>query len=257
MRLLPVCCALAVLSANPASAQLRPVSEGAITTSLGQPVSWKGTVAAGPLWQAGTTVGGATALGVQRDLVNPIAGLFTAHGELYFTRAGGQFDGGARARLTSPFLRFGIGADYSLDWNRVDLMLSTQHPLRRGGVFKDGSILRADYIPARKSFSVQIEKPIRRRVQMGGSRPPHDYAALPSPHGSQWSSRAVSLPATASTPLDVVADAAKHVRRSVLPRAPYADDQRAGFDAQLDRYHDALDVAFSIATSTRSTSHSV
>ncbi|MBR9988736.1 MAG: hypothetical protein KFH98_03215 [Gemmatimonadetes bacterium] len=246
--------------AVPVGAQVRPPVEGGRAQSLGQPASVKGTANIAVAWAEGARA--ATALGVQRDLLNPMLSLLAVQGEVFAEGWGDGVDAGVRARLLSPFARVAIGADYRVADGGVDLLLSAFHPLRRGGVFGDGSVLRLDYVPGRGHFTLGIDKPIRRNSTMGGSRPVHDRVALP--RGVRRTTPAVS--AGIALQLDRARAAAERIRLSVLPLGPLQPGAGAlalahelrplqetlngsghGAEADVLDYHEALDAAFSIA----------
>jgi hypothetical protein len=248
----------------PVAAQVRPPVEGGRALSLGQPAAWKGTATVGGLWADGARA--SAALGLQRDLLNPMLSLLAAHGEVFADGGEGGSDAGVRARLLSPFARVAIGADYRVTGEGVDLLLSGFHPVRRGGVFGDGSVLRLDWVPARDHVMLGIEKPIRRNSRMGDSRPAHDRVTLP--RGARPAAAPVPTPLAA--PLERARAAAAHIRRQLLPLGPLklgtdatalerelepvrraldrtGDGERGSADDVVVSYHDALDHAFSIA----------
>jgi hypothetical protein len=252
-----------VTVAAPAGAQVRPPVEGGRALSLGQPAAFKGTASVGGAWHDGARA--VAALGVQRDLLNPMLSVLAVHGEVFVEGWDDGTDAGVRARLLSPFARVGIGADYRLGERGVDVLLSAFHPLRRGGVFGDGSVVRFDYVPGRDHLMIGIEKPIRRNSHMGGSRPVHDRVALPR---SGRGRAPASLPEALAAPLGRARAAARGIRTAVLPLGPLrpgADDSAlarelqplqqslhgtsadAAAGAEVVRYHDALDAAFSVA----------
>jgi hypothetical protein len=253
-----------ITSAVPADAQVRPPVEGGRALSLGQPAALKGTASVAGAWADGPRA--AAALGVQRDLLNPMLSLLAVHGEVFVEGWEGGSDAGVRARLLSPFARVGVGADYRVAEGGVDFLLSVFHPLRRGGVFGDGSVLRLDYVPGRDHVTLAIEKPVRRNSHMGGSRPTHDRVTLPE---SGRRAAPASLPAALAAPLDAARAAAGRIRQATLPLGPLPrdgsahaleqelqplrqalagtgeDEPTSGDEVLL--YHEAVDAAFSAA----------
>jgi hypothetical protein len=223
---------LVVLLATPASAQPVPPVLGGRSGSLGQP----GTLH----WTGGFWLGresgahAAASFGVQRDLLNPMFSLLMIHGEAY-ARAGEDVLPGVRARLLSPVARIGIGADYRPDEGRPDLVLSFFHPVRRGGVFSDGSVVRLDYLPGREhGVSIGVEKPLLRKTRIGRSRPARDHVPLPRPPHSVLRAPAQSaaeVDAVLAARLAELADAARTIRLITLPLGPIparnaTDEQR-------------------------------
>ena len=257
--------ALAVaIPAVPAAAQVRPPVEGGRAESLGQPTPLKGTAGFGGSWASGGPRA-AGALGVQRDLINPMLSLIALHGELFAEAWGEGVDAGVRARLISPFGRVGAGVEWRPASGPPGFLLSAFHPLRRGGVFADGSVLRLDWVPSRDRVGLGFEKPIRRNSHMGGSRPAEDRAPLPRAVGG---APAGTPPPAAAAPLAVARREAARIRMVTLPLGalqPGADsvrlhrsvepllDGREGHDGvaaagDVVRFHDALDAAFAAAT---------
>jgi phosphatidylserine/phosphatidylglycerophosphate/cardiolipin synthase-like enzyme len=245
---------IAMTAAAPLSAQLPVPSEGGRTVSLGQPAAWKGTATAGVARSDGPRL--VAAAGLQRDLINPMLSLVAVHGEAYADVGDGPAGAGLRGRLLSPSGRLGAGLDYRATDGRADFLLSTFHPLRRGGVFGDGSLLRVDYVPARNSVTLAIDKPVRRNSLMGASRSAHDRVALPP---GRLREPLTPLPPDVATQLARVRSAAADIRLTILPLGPLRPGsgpdvsarelqpvQRAAADA-IDVYHHALDLAFSAA----------
>jgi hypothetical protein len=272
MRML--CVFLTIGVSATASAQSFAPEAGGFTGSLGQPPTLKWTAAAA----VGREVDGhaAAAFGLQRDLVSPVISLLAVHGEVYLRSGGADLTPGVRARLLSPFARVGMGADYRPGGVGPDLFVSVFHPIRRGGLFADGSVLRVDYLPARNhGFAVGIERPVLRQRPAGRGRPAHDHVSLPT--------RARPLPRRPLAPgiaahVAALADAADRIRLTTLPLGPLparrADDAAflsgrvaalrsarptalhdsqngpdAGGSAVADvrRYHRALDAGFAAA----------
>jgi hypothetical protein len=245
---------IATAAAAPLAAQSPPPSEGGRTTSLGQPAAWKGTALAGITHADAPRL--TVAAGLQRDLVNPMLSILAVHAEAYADAGGDGVAAGLRTRLLSPFGRVGIGVDHRATDGRTDVLLSAFHPLRRGGVFGDGSVLRVDYLPSRAgSLMIAVDKPVRRNSLMGASRPAQDRVALPRGRRGPPS----PLPAGAAAPLEHARLAAADIRLTVLPLGPLRPG--AGADATalelrpvrnvdpgaVTGYHDALDLAFSAA----------
>jgi hypothetical protein len=260
-----------MLAAPPLAAQARPAWEGGTIMSLGQPRAWKWTVAA----SAGRTLGGddqtlaAAALGLQRDLLNPLLSLAAVHVELGAGVRGEELDPRVRIRLISPVARAGAGLDHAFLDGRTDLVLSLFHPGRRGGLFGDGSVARLDYLPGRgNAVTLGIETPVLRRIPMGRTRPAHDHVRLPAGPVPAFTPVAAELQA----PFAELRSAAGWIRRTVLP-FPDADlatvrsagglaglrafldggvdgangGARSSAHAEVHRFHDALERAIAMA----------
>jgi hypothetical protein len=217
---------LLLVSAAPAAAQVRPSTAGGTTASLGQPEAVQWTAGAAFGWRNDTF--GQAAFGVQRDLLSPLLSVLALHGEAYAQADGTGVNGGARARLLSPVARFGVGADYRHDGGWPDVLLSVFHPLRRGGLFHDATVLRVDYIPARShEVIIGVEKPVFGKPRLGKSRPRYARVTLPTvppivPHRS-------AVPPLAA----VVADLRKavhHVRVITLPLGPISNTRSSTSD---------------------------
>ena len=142
---------------------------------MGQPGLWR--------WSAGGALGGASYDGtgqglgearatVSRDLLNPVLGLAALQVESYAGARGGEWNGGLRGRLSLPFFRAGVAADYNLLEQRTRWMLSFMRPLRRGGLFHDGSMARLDITPGKNwAVALGFDKPIQRRIPGGQDAP--------------------------------------------------------------------------------------
>ena len=273
-------CALAGIAlAHSVSAQERPIarrpSDGGTTFSLGQPGSWETSVGAALGRRATEGSIGAIAearIGVYRELLFPSLGLGGIQLEAYGGSLNTQYNGGVRFRLVSPFLRIGVGADYNVADRTLRPHLSALWPVRRGGVFHDGTLLRFDAVPGPvRTLTLGVEVPLFRRIPWGATRPVRDRVQLedrrPAPIDAPR-----PTPALAST-LDVVRDAARRVQRLCVPwlntkgsggaaseaavlrrlEALRAEVNASGTPRSLDdearRLHDAVDRAFSLAIS--------
>ncbi|HUF28923.1 MAG TPA: hypothetical protein VMM18_18220 [Gemmatimonadaceae bacterium] len=268
------------MTSVPAIAQVRLPSDGGTITSLGQPRSLKWTVGGGAGRHFRSGEGQALVEGrvaVQRDLLNPLASIAALHAELYLGYRDRALERGVRARFMSPAGRFGIGADYGGLDARTDLLLTFMHPGRRGGLLGDGSTIRIDYVPRRDhTFTIGVERPIRRRIPMGRTRPDRDHVRISRP----------ALPALArpdagpalDQALASARDAAGWIRRLGVPFVDHGAWNRREADAafvaditavkaflggavadgnagamglatEVRRYHEAIELAFSMAAS--------
>jgi hypothetical protein len=256
-------------------AQSRPPSDGGLTRSLGQPHTWTWSsgVGAGWLFQDGN--GQAVAevrLGAYRDLINPVTSLLGVQIEGYAGARDTDFDGGIRAQVVSPYTRVGVGVDYNGLDDATHLLLSVFHPVRRGGLFGDGSVVRVNYLPARDhSFTLGVGVPIRRRIPMGKTRAllNHISLSVPATEPVEEPDPALGLDA----PIEELRQAAHWISRYTVPFVDHdglnrreaterfveeiralQEHLRGAGDApgrtpedEVRRYHDALDLAFSIA----------
>jgi hypothetical protein len=169
---------------SPAAGQSRPAPDGGLTHSLGQPRSWLASagVAAGARTRDGTTDAlGEVRAGLYRELLKTALGVGGVQFEGYAGNEGIRFDGGVRARFVSPFARAGVGADYNIGEQRLRPMASLFHPVRRGGLFGDGTLVRLDVTGGRqRSVALGIDKPVLRRIPQGATRPRRDHVPLSS-----------------------------------------------------------------------------
>lgn len=174
--------AVVLLSPREGFAQLRPPADGFLTPSIGQPGPWHWTAGgafSGARAQDETTLSGELRIALARDLGNPVMGLGSFQLEPFLGTGAGQPEGGLRARLTVPFLRFGVGVRQQFADPDTRWFISVLRPTRRGGVFGDGSMLRFDLSPGPNPIlSLGLEKPIQRRLPPGKSRPRRDYVRL-------------------------------------------------------------------------------
>ncbi len=228
MRLRSGLIALQLVVAQAVGSQLRPTSEGARTPSIGQPGTWRATAgaAAGASREAGATDALTEArLGLQRAVGNPVMGVGILQFEGFAGSRVGRLDGGVRARFLVPFLRIGGGAEHNLSLDRTEGFLSTFQPIRRGGLFGDGSILRLDVVP-RRDFTIRLglEKPMWRRPPPGKSRPRLDHVPLsdaPAPRAT------TTPPAATAEALREAGERAGWIGRYVVPWLDHPSGNRA------------------------------
>lgn len=240
----------------PARAAAADTTTPTFVASLGQPSRLRWTVGGAAGWADSPF--GLAAAGLQRDLLNPLLGVASLHGEVYLRAGARDVVPGLRARLFSPFARVGAGADLNR-FDGADLLLSFNHPIRRGGLFHDGSTVRLDYLPGRgHAVTLGVESPVFVSTRIGRSRPRRDHAVLPR------AERARALP---SADLADVRRAAAVVRTSVFPLGPVprrhpidaatvhaelspllaAADPPATGEAAVLHYHAAVEASFARA----------
>ena len=265
--------AVLLLAAPPATAQSRLPSDGGTTVSLGQPHPWESTVGLAIGRRSQPRAVGAVAearLGVYRELVNRSLGVGGVQVEAYGGTVDTKYDGGVRGRLVSPFARLAIGADYSfLDW-QVRPIVSVVMPVRRGGIFHDGSVLRLDVVPgSRRTVTLGIESPVFRRVPLGSTRPTTDKVSLAARRPAPLVAPEPSAALRAA--LVVARDAARAIQQLCVPWVDHRGSGGAKSDAAVTarlvalkgfiaskgpsrtieeetrRFHDAVDRAFSLA----------
>ncbi len=276
--LLVVICAVLAIPFGRGGAQLRAPVDGGRTVSIGLPRSWS--------WTAGAATGSLTGGGDSPDVAqarigafhaigNPVVGVLGLQVEAYAGARSGEADGGIRARLLLPALRLGVGADLNALDGRARAMYSLIVPGRRGGLFRDGTVARFDYVPARnRSVTAALEIPIFREIPTGRSRPARDIVRITGPLAAPAPSMA-EVPGVPAA-LAEVRDAARRIRLlgvpflgrdppprgTVLPRdlaamrdamrlsetapGPSASNVRT-VDSEARRFHDALVRAFSAA----------
>jgi hypothetical protein len=241
-----VAVAAGVAAAQPAAGPRRP-DEGGRTVSLGQPQRWLPAVGLVSGVQARPEERAAVSelrVGAYREFANRVLGLAGVHAELYTGLLDTRGTAGARLRVASPFLRAAAGADYNVETRRWRPHVSLLQPVRRGGLFHDGTVLRVDLFGGHEpAFMAGIETPLRRGAPVGKTRPPRDHVPLhverPPTHVAP-----VAHPAVRAA-MATVRGAAANVRWLTVP---WLDHTGAGGDAsdraveaRLDSLRERLD----------------
>lgn len=153
--------------------------------------------------------------GVYSAPFNPVAKLAELGVETYVGAQGSRADVGIRTLLQIPYLSSGIGADYSLTGRRVDMMITAHTPVRRGGIFTRGTMLRIDWYPTLgHSFVVGVSAPLGDPLA-GRNRPAQDYVVVAAPFKTPAAHAPVN--ATLRAELDSLAISAGWIRRLVVP----------------------------------------
>lgn len=253
-----------------------PPWEGGLTTSLGQPphsrfyamggtgVDWRKPGDANPIVMGG--------LGVTRSLLNPVTGILAASLEGYAGLRATTADGGVRALLVASTLRLSGGVDYNIAAGRMWGMLGYTMPVRRGGVFGGGSLLRLELnLGAGDAFRAMVMAPLR-QPRAGRTRPrqevvrisPREPERLPPPRDAPGLDESLTTLRRAALriqdlivpPID---DPGANPRVALAPlisrlRQPVSlpgvvPDGSLGVDATVCAYHAELIRAFSIAVS--------
>jgi hypothetical protein len=268
-----------LLNSLPAKAQqtARPPQDGGITRSLGQPAKVHWHAGAGAGWMFGANDAELVAegrAGLYTDLALPPAGLLGLQMEAYGGARSSSLDYGLRLQVFSPSLRFGAGVDLNGLDGKDYFLLSAAHPLRRGGVFRRGSHLKANYLPGRNhSFNVGVQVPIGPRTHAGrtrplrsaaplerGRRPPTQYADPPPALRAAIGELAQSAGWIASVttpfleygapadgdPRELAVRELRKIRDYIEQRVETLGDWAP--EDEVRRFHTALDHAFSLAS---------
>lgn len=270
---------LCTLGTAQVQAQARRPDEGGTTVSLGQPPRWlptTGVVTGVQSHDGSRTAVSEARLGVYTELASRVLGLGGVHAEVYGGSVDTRGNGGARVRVASPFLRLAAGADYNARSGEWRSIVSLVQPVRRGGLFRDGTVLRFDLLGGTEpALLVGLETPVLRRVPIGKTRARRDYVPMrvtpaPPPSGP-LTGRALRRV------MDSVRTAAHNVRWLTVPWVDHTGSGGAASDRAVvqrlerlrsslaalggdttipaveresRRYHDALDVAFSLAVAS-------
>lgn len=209
------------LAAVPAllTAQVRAPVDGGRTVSLGQPRNWIVTSGASTaaLNDAGPDgLNGQLRLSAARPIGNPVVAGLTLGVEGYLGAQAGRLDGGGRLRLAMPVSRLTAGLDVNARTGAVAPIYSFTHPGRRGGLFRDGSMFRLDYMPTRGgSLTAGLEIPFFREIPTGRTRPPRDRVHLTGPPRAPVAA-VEGVPELDAT-LRELADAARAIRQLAVP----------------------------------------
>lgn len=219
----------------------------------------------------GERAGVTGALGVYRDLFNPVVAAIgvSAHG--YLGQRGSALDGGARVLLESPAIFLHTGLDWNARLGRLDGLIGATFPLRRGGLLERGDLFRVEWIPGRdEGFMVGLTIPLGQPL-MGRTRPRRVEAELPpvpdvarsAPPRGEEVRRAL---AEAGEAMDALVrlhyaawlldhgtssyDASVRRSREIL-RSVRASSN--GYRVEAERYHQALERAFELALTPAAT----
>ena len=264
---------LLVLVSRPVGAQSRLPTDGGMTTSLGQPGPWSWSlgIALGLREDKAFTAGvGEARVGVYHEFLSRTLGVGGMQGELYNQSQNAKYAAGVRLRWVSQITGVALGADYSITEKRTRPIFSYVHPIRRGGLFNDGSVVRLDLATGpQHAVTLGIETPLARRIPMGTTRPRNDVVTLPTsyrPPGTPVP-RMTALRAA----LESAREAASNIQRlcvpwldhkgsggatsdadvmkqlEVLRKLTAASGEGRNIDIETRRFHDAIDRAFALA----------
>lgn len=211
-------------------------------------------------------------LGVCKDLVYSIIGLFSMTGEGY-VRSGEKINGGGRLLGTSKLFYIQAGIDYSLRYEDLNFVMSCMIPIRRGGPLGKGGSLRLDWFPGQNhSLSLGLMIPLG-QPHMGKTRPTSTHVPLPEEyrpsrslyapgpelretlahlrHAADWINRFTIpfLDQTTKTDESHIAVLVKMIRefQTHIHLQDHLYPQGHTFEAEVDVYHQMLDSAFSLA----------
>lgn len=271
-----VICALLLWPALGAAQDSLPPWEGGHTFSLGQPrpVHFQAGGAVGGDWRRGSLhpVGFVSA-GAFRSLGNPVVGMLGVSVEGFAGFRGEQADAGLRGLLVSQTLRLSAGVEAGIRDGRIAPMLGYTVPVRRGGVFGGGSVLRLEWLPGSGTARVSVLAPVA-RPWAGRTRPRTGEVQLPLRSRPAATTRPLSpaldgalanvqvaalrvaelvvpfIDAEGPDPATALAPVAAALR-SAPPLPGYRADGTVGTEQVVGIYHRELERAFSIAMTAR------
>lgn len=260
-----------------ARAQQRLPADGGETISLGQPGHW--------LWTFGVSTGigrrdgngsglAEGRAGVYHELLNPVLGAGGFQFEAYDGAYDTKHNAGLRLRFVSPISGIALGADFNVTSSQVRPIFTYVHPIKRGGLAGDASVVRFDVItgPSR-SLMIGVEKPVFRRIPLGVNRPTRDRVRLKArrPPDASFADLSPALKGVLATARDAAlavgrltvpwldhrggggaaSEAAVLARLDSLKRFIASDNTSTGrtVDTESRRLHAAIDLAFTIALS--------
>jgi hypothetical protein len=241
----------AVLAGTLSSQEPRRPAE---VPALGQPPRWEPYVAPAVVFgdrnRAGTgrlfsNARGLALLGVHRPLTNPVVGLLGIAGEAYATIDPGV-QPGARLLATTRLFGLSAGADWDGRTRELDALFSLRVALRRRGIFGNGTMVRADWLPGRNdAVAVGVEVPLGQPLA-GKSRQRRTDATAPAPHRIALTSGAPADAEPALTRLKA-SSATLLEYTNMYPERHGALNYGPSYVAIVRSYHQALAEAFRVA----------
>lgn len=243
-------CGLATAPMFAARAQPAPPPDPAPTVaSMGQPPRWlPHVVGSGVVGGRDARAGAMLLLGVHRPVGSPVVG-FGVDGEAYGAALGSEASGGLRLLGTARALNLGAGIDWDARAGNAVFVLSWSAALRRGGLLGHGTMVRADWLPARsQTLAVGLSVPLA-QPHAGRTRPRHTGVTLSDGDPVAPAADAVPPPAVEAA-LAEVREAASLIRLYTNffsdDDAPTLASSRRAFRRAAERVRDSLD-----ATSAR------
>jgi len=273
--------ALLLISSIASTQDTLPPWQGGVTMSLGQPPRRHVYAQVGLGFDGGRgttfepdpiTFGG---FGITKDLSNPVTSVLAGSVETFLSARGTLVDAGARAFVVSMALRLSAGIEYRARDKQVHPFFGLTMPVRRGGVFGGGTLLRAEFVPrgqgiARLSVLVPVAQP-----RAGRTRPRSDQVDIAAHTAATQENPSVRAAALDSALMNIRL-AAQRMEELLVPAldVPGSDPARAlaplitglrmappflrpdtsqglDVDATVRFYHAELARAFAIAASGR------
>ena len=167
---------------------------------MGQPRRWLpyATASAGPLLAgSGTPVGVNVFAGIDHPILNPIAGLLSAAGEIGGSWASGKIKPAVRLLAEVPGLGLSAGVDWQPGEQQADALFSFRTAIRRGGIIGHGTMVRIDWLPTRhQTVNIGVQLPLLQ--PFAGRTRPHQtsvrYPLRAAPTGSARAGTGGTLP---------------------------------------------------------------
>lgn len=213
-------------AAAPLTGQDRPPPDlGGRIYSLGQPRRYYPDIGVlfGVQGREGEARGTQTAVfGLARDVVPGLPGLLTLRGEPYVGLRETSPTAGMRVMAASPTFRLGVGVDYNARDKTLDVLLAGTLPLRRGGLFGRGSMLRLEWTPAQAAVQAGVIFPMWRRA---GRTRPRD---VQTPLGPRHHQRSPQLALMTEELVRAIGQAREHALWVGRATTPPLEDARSG-----------------------------
>lgn len=233
---------------------------------MGQPPVWRPYVVPFGAATGGSSLGAGVVIGVDRSLLNPVTGLFDLSAESFGEWRAHDADAGLRLLARVPAIGVGIGADWRATNGDVDAVVSFQTAIRRGGLLGGGSMLRVDWLPARKqTLDVGIKLPLMQPFA-GHTRPRRTSIELPSAPNRRPDAPVTTSSDSLELVLTRLSDAAKLI--GVFTNLYSEDNERTliaaatrpygrSYDAATSEYRTMLSNAFAAATGNAARGESI
>ena len=257
MKLTPIAVTATILGLVPtpiaAQGVPTPVPQiGEPVYSMGQPNKYQLHGAALAVGGFGVDGGARALLGAHRAFLNPVTGAIGVTGEAFVQQRDGT-SGGLRLLATSRLLGLSAGVEQGVvgDDRGLGLAFSWQTAVRRGGILRHGTMLRADWMPRGDGYyGIGITMPIDQKF---AGRTRERVTAIRMNHAPETNTNNDLLGGPMAGAIINAQQAALHVAAFTNLYTPQAqrrilDNPSRDYQAALSKYHTNIADAFATAT---------